>query len=185
MKSWRNLGEIWRRNTEQSRRQGNYKDNHCWRWDSILRLVVRNEVLHFSINHFKALRIQFQPVSQLWNSLNLRLVLQKDWSASKSICEGSWFDCDYCMVIDQPDHPYDPLTRSALKWFLLILVGFPNWYVSGCHFQEQVGWGSWLWTICLTKTSYFKIVFSSTSSIESQSLWHICPWNILFATVWF
>ena len=25
----------------------------------------------------------------------------------------------------------------------LSVVGFPNWHVSGCHFQEQVGWGSW------------------------------------------
>ena len=24
-----------------------------------------------------------------------------------------------------------------------LVVGFPNWHVSGCHFQEQVGWGSW------------------------------------------
>ena len=28
------------------------------------------------------------------------------------------------------------------------LVGFPNWHVSGCHFQEQVGWGTWLLTPC-------------------------------------
>ena len=25
-----------------------------------------------------------------------------------------------------------------------VLVGFPNWHVTGCHFQEQVGWGTWL-----------------------------------------
>ena len=27
------------------------------------------------------------------------------------------------------------------KYFI---VGFPNWHVSGCHFQEQVCWGTWL-----------------------------------------
>ena len=24
------------------------------------------------------------------------------------------------------------------------VFGFPRWYESGCHFQEQVGWGTWL-----------------------------------------
>ena len=28
------------------------------------------------------------------------------------------------------------------------VVGFPNWHVSGCHFQEQVGWGTWLIFCC-------------------------------------
>ena len=42
------------------------------------------------------------------------------------------------------------------------VVGFPNWHVSGCqqrivkmsliHFQEQVGWGTWL-TKCDTQTN--------------------------------
>ena len=30
----------------------------------------------------------------------------------------------------------------ALSWDKGIVVGFPNWHVSGCHFQEQVGWGT-------------------------------------------
>ena len=35
-------------------------------------------------------------------------------------------------------------TQSHTHTRMRTLVGFPNWYVSGCHFQEQVGWGSWL-----------------------------------------
>ena len=37
-----------------------------------------------------------------------------------------------------------------LKLSLCLLVRFPNWHVSGCHFQaqEQVGWGTRLLSIC-------------------------------------
>ena len=31
----------------------------------------------------------------------------------------------------------------------LLIVRFPNWHVSGCHFQEQVGWGTWLHNSCI------------------------------------
>ena len=41
------------------------------------------------------------------------------------------------------------------------------------------------WTICLTKTCSWLDCLSSTSSIQRQSLWPICPWNQFFATVWF
>ena len=35
-------------------------------------------------------------------------------------------------------------THQSIPESAFCLVGFPNWHVSGCHFQEQVGWGSWL-----------------------------------------
>ena len=32
--------------------------------------------------------------------------------------------------------------KSLYGGLSLMIVGFPNWHVSGYHFQEQVGWGT-------------------------------------------
>ena len=36
-----------------------------------------------------------------------------------------------------------------------LLVGFPNWHISGCHIQEQVGWGTWQEFICKDIWDFF------------------------------
>ena len=37
-----------------------------------------------------------------------------------------------------------PGSHTEIGMLKSAVVGFPNWHVSGCHFQEQVGWGTWL-----------------------------------------
>ena len=74
------------------------------------------------------------------------------------------------------------VTKAVLT-FKVFLVGFPNWHVSGCHFQEQVGWGTRLgfphnlevspyrsnlrplpkvWTFCLWVCKFLKWVSRQT-----------------------
>ena len=40
------------------------------------------------------------------------------------------------------------IVLGCVLWKLVVLegnvVGFPNWHVTGCLFQEKVGWGTWL-----------------------------------------
>ena len=36
-----------------------------------------------------------------------------------------------------------PSSHAEIGMLKSAVVGFPNWQISGCHFQEQVGWGTW------------------------------------------
>ena len=51
------------------------------------------------------------------------------------------------------------------------IVGFPNWHESGCHFQEQVGWGTWL---CRNRTIP-RIADAVQCCSMTISHFHQCP----------
>ena len=73
-----------------------------------------------------------------------------------------------------------------------LVVGFPNWHVSGCHFQEQVGWGSGLekhnWhlkTLFMADIFLWSDIFSRipiNPSSKGASGWLICLLTFLYWT---
>ena len=68
------------------------------------------------------------------------------------------------------------------------LDSFPNWHVSGCHFQKQVGWGTWLVATCaFTRIGIVSCSFKGCKKIRKarQKNFHliICIMLLLFVLI--
>ena len=75
----------------------------------------------------------------------------------------SWsgcFNCGFC-------------SNRILLYFL---VGFPNWHVSGCHFQEQVGWGTRLGFLHNLEVSPYR-----SNLRPLPKVWTFCLWVCKFS----
>ena len=122
-----------------------------------------------------------------------------------------WFPCISCMEFRPPWSDFHRLawksdssipawcgsdgsegTERTERMFRKNIVGFPNWHVSGCHFQEQVGWGSGLekhnWhlkTLFMADIFLWSDIFSRipiNPSSKGASGWLICLLTFLYWT---
>ena len=73
-----------------------------------------------------------------WAKMSFRFVLA-GFLATRTVSFLSTWSCEDW-------HKYGDCELIERRW--VIVVGFPNWHVSGCHFQGQVGWGTWLIDLC-------------------------------------
>ena len=80
----------------------------------------------------------------------------------------------HCCKYDKHRHHYSQNYNNrnhAIAFLHDRVVGFPNWHVSGC--QEQVSWGSWLWSRCVFffNNSAFLQITKTRHSVDYAKDW--------------